>query len=123
MSTRGFVDIGDNVIIGRTIITGNAPTQVLFRAIGPSLVNFGVPNALGDPTLEIHDGNGQLIAMNNNWRDDQEDQIIATGLAPSNGLESAIVGNFTTGNYTAIVRDRDNRTGIALVEVYNLEQQ
>ena len=121
ISTRGFVDTGDNVIIGGTIITGNAPTQVLFRAIGPSLVNFGVPNALGDPTLEIHDGNGQLIAMNNNWRDDQEDQIIATGIPPSNDLESAIVGNFTAGNYTAIVRGRDNTTGIAVVEVYNLD--
>ena len=106
--------------IGGTIITGNAPTQVLFRAIGPSLADFGVPNALRDPILELYDGNGQLIVVNDNWRDTQEDEIIATGIPPSNDLESAIVGNFTAGNYTAIVRGRDNTTGIAVIEVYNL---
>jgi hypothetical protein len=120
ISTRGFVDTGDNVLIGGTIITGNAATQVLFRAIGPSLANFGVPNRLRDPTLELYDGNGQLIAVNDNWRDTQEDEIIATGIPPSNDLESAIVGNFAAGNYTAIVRGRDSMTGIAVVEVYNL---
>ena len=120
ISTRGFVETGDNVLIGGTIITGNAPTRVLFRAIGPSLTDFGVPNALGDPTLELYDGNGQLIAGNDNWRDTQEAEIIATGIPPSNDLESAIVGNFTAGNYTAIVRGTDNTTGIAVVEVYNL---
>jgi hypothetical protein len=93
---------------------------VLFRAIGPSLTDVGVPNALGDPTLELYDGNGQLVAGNDNWRDTQEAEIIATGLPPSNDLESAIVGHFAAGNYTAIVRGTDNRTGIALVEVYNL---
>jgi hypothetical protein len=121
ISTRGFVDTSDNVMIGGTIITGNAPTQVLFRAIGPSLVNFGVPNALPDPTLELYDGNGQLIAVNDNWRDTQEDEIIATGIPPSNDLESAIVGNLTAGNYTAVVRGTDNRIGVAVVEVYNLD--
>ena len=120
ISTRGFVDTGDNVMIGGTIITGNAPTQVLFRAIGPSLANFGVPNPLRDPTLELYDGNGQLIAVNDNWRDTQEDEIIATGIPPSNDLESAIVRNFAPGNYTAIVRGINNTTGIAVIEVYNL---
>jgi hypothetical protein len=121
ISTRGLVDTGDNVLIGGTIITGNAPTRVIFRAIGPSLGNLGVPNALEDPTLELYDGNGQLIAMNYDWRDTQEAEIIATGIPPSNDLESAIVGNFTAGNYTAIVHGTDNTTGIALVEVYNLD--
>ena len=121
ISTRGFVETGDNVLIGGTIITGNSPTRILFRAIGPSLTDFGVPNALGDPTLELYDGNGQLVAVNDNWRDTQEAEIIATGIPPSNDLESAIVGSFTAGNYTAIVRGTDNTTGIAVVEVYNLD--
>ena len=120
ISTRGFVDTGDNVMIGGTIITGNAPTRVLFRAIGPSLTNFGVPHALENPTLELYDGNGQLIAINNDWRDTQEAEIIATGIPPTNDLESAIVQNFTAGNYTAIVRGAGDTTGIAVVEIYNL---
>ena len=120
ISTRGFVETGDNVMIGGTIITGNAPTRVLFRAIGPSLTNFGVPHALANPTLELYDGNGQLIAINNDWRDTQEAEIIATGIPPTNDLESAIVRNFTPGNYTAIVRGASDTTGIAVVEIYNL---
>jgi hypothetical protein len=66
VSTRGFVDIGDNVMIGGAIIVGSAPARVLLRAIGPSLTNFGVGNALQDPTLELHDGNGALMASNDN---------------------------------------------------------
>jgi hypothetical protein len=120
ISTRGFVETGDNVMIGGTIITGSAPTRVLLRAIGPSLTNFGVPNALQDPTLELHDGNGALMASNDNWRSDQEAEIIATGIAPSNDLESAIVRNLMPGNYTAIVRGMNNTTGVALVEAYGL---
>jgi hypothetical protein len=121
ISTRGFVETGDSVLIGGTIITGNAPTRILFRAIGPSLTDLGVPNALGDPTLDLYDGNGQLVATNYDWRDTQEAEIIATGIPPSNDLESAIVGSFTAGNYTAIVRGTDTTTGIAVVEVYNLD--
>ena len=120
VSTRGFVETGDNVMIGGTIIIGGLPARVLFRAIGPSLTNFGVPNALGDPVLELYDGNGGLIAINYNWRDDQEAEIIATGIPPSNNLESAIVRNLAPGNYTAIVRGLSNTTGVALIEVYNL---
>ena len=87
------------------------------RAIGPSLP---VPGALADPTLELHDVNGALIASNDNWRTDQEAEIIATGIPPSNDLESAIVRNLTPGNYTAIVRGVNNTTGVALVEAYGL---
>ena len=115
ISTRGFVETGDGVMVGGAIIVGSAPTRVLLRAIGPSLTNFGVPNALPDPTLELHDGNGALMASNDNWRSDQEAEIIATGIPPSNDLESAIVRNLAPGNYTAIVRGVNNTTGVALV--------
>ena len=75
---------------------------------------------MGDPILELHDGNGGLIATNDNWRDDQEAEIIATGLPPSNNLESAIVRDLLPGNYTAIVRGLNNTTGVALIEAYEL---
>ena len=120
VSTRGFVANGDDVMIGGAILRGTAAARVLLRAIGPSLANFGVPNPLGDPVLELHDGNGGLIATNSNWRDDQEAEIIGTGLAPSNDLESAIVRDLAPGNYTAIVRGSNNTTGVALVEAYEL---
>jgi len=120
VSTRGFVETGDNVMIGGTIIVGIPRARVLLRAIGPSLTNFGVSNALGDPSLELYDSNGSLIAANHDWRDDQEAEIIATGIAPSNNLESAIVRDLFPGNYTAIVRGANNATGVALVEAYEL---
>jgi len=117
ISTRGFVQTGDNVLIGGLIVLGQNPLRVIVRAIGPSLPG---PGALANPTLELHDGNGALIASNDNWRSDQEAEIIATGVPPSNDLESAIVRNLTPGNYTAIVRGVNGTTGIALVEVYAL---
>ena len=122
ISTRGFVNTGDNVMIGGTIIIGNSPPRVLVRAIGPSLTNFGITNALPDPTLELRDGNGTLMASNDNWRSDQEAEIIATGIPPSNDLESAILATLPANNsaYTAIVRGKDNSIGVALVEAYQL---
>jgi hypothetical protein len=107
-------------MIGGAILRGTAMARVLLRAIGPSLTNFGVPNALPDPTLELHDGNGALIAANDNWRTAQEAEITATGLPPSNNLESAIVRDLLPGNYTAIVRGVNNATGVALIEAYEL---
>jgi len=120
VSTRGFVNTGDNVMIGGTIITGGSSAKVLIRAIGPSLSSAGVTNALQDPTLELHDGNGGLIAFNDDWRSDQEADIIATTIAPKNDLESAILRTLMPGAYTAIVRGFDNATGVALVEAYQL---
>ena len=117
ISTRGLVQTGDNVLIGGLIVLGQNPLRVIVRAIGPSLP---LPGALGDPTLELHDGNGALIASNDNWRSDQEAEIIATGIPPSNDLESAIVRNLAPGNYTAIVRGVNSTTGIAVVEAYGL---
>ena len=117
ISTRGFVQTGDNVLIGGFIILGQDPLRVIVRAIGPSLP---VPGALLDPTLELRDPNGALIMANDNWRSDQQAEIIATTIPPTNDMESAIVRNLTPGNYTAIVRGANNTTGVALVEAYAL---
>jgi hypothetical protein len=117
ISTRGFVQTEDNVLIGGLIVLGQDPLRVIVRAIGPSLP---VAGALENPTLELHDGNGALIASNDNWRSDQEAEIIATGIPPSNDLESAIVQNLAPGNYTAIVAGANSTTGVALVEAYGL---
>ena len=120
ISTRAFVQTGDNVMIGGLIVSGPDSENVIVRAIGPSLVNFGIANALQNPFLELHDANGVLITSNDNWKDTQQAQIEATGLAPSDDLESAIVRTLTPGNYTAIVRGVNNTTGVALVEVFGL---
>lgn len=120
ISTRGAVDTGDNVMIGGTIIIGNTPARILIRAIGPSMASLGVPNVLQDPVLELHDGNGGIIALNDNWRDSQEAAITATGIPPTDNRESAILVNLAPGAYTAIVRGSGNSTGVALVEAYQL---
>lgn len=118
------VQTGDNVGIGGFIIMGTAPKHVLLRAIGPSLAQFGVPNVLADPVLELHGSSGFVTVTNNDWRDDpaQETAIVATGLAPTNNLESAIDATLAPGSYTAVVRGRNNNSGVALVEVYDLSQ-
>jgi len=90
------------------------------RAIGPSLTSFGVAGALQDPTLELHDGFGTLIVLNDNWKESQQAEIEATGLQPTNDFESAIVMTLLPAPYTAIVRGKNDTTGVALVEVYNL---
>jgi len=122
LSTRMLVLTGDQVGIGGFIITGNAPKQVLLRGIGPSLSNFGVPNPLADPTMELHGPSGFVTLNNNNWRDTQEAEIQATGLAPTSDLESAILATLPPGNYTAIVKGVNNGTGVGLVEVFDLDQ-
>jgi hypothetical protein len=118
ISTRGLVQTSDNVLIAGMIIFGHTPETVIVRAIGPSL---DLPGKLADPVLELRDGNGMLIRSNDNWRSDQEAEIIATGIPPSNDLESAIVRNLPPGNYTAIVRGVNTTTGVALVEAYDLD--
>ena len=120
ISTRALVQTGNNVMIGGFIITGAGQKRVIVRAIGPSLAQHGITNPLRDPTLELHNGNGAAIAFSDNWKDTQEAQIQATGLAPTNDKESAIVRTLTPGNYTAIVRGRNNTMGVALVEAYGL---
>jgi hypothetical protein len=119
ISTRGFVQTGDDVMIGGLIVVGPDSQTVLVRAIGPSLP---VQNSLVDPELELHDGNGGLIASNQNWRDDQgAGEILATGIPPPKNLEAAILQVLAPGHYTAIVRGGfDDPTGVALIEVYGL---
>jgi sugar lactone lactonase YvrE len=123
ISTRAFVQGGDNTLIGGFIVGGNGLVNgtIVARAIGPSLSAFGVPTPLQDPTLELRDAAGALVAQNDDWRSSQQAQIQALGLAPSNDHESALVTTLAAGNYTAIVRGFDNTTGNALVEVYNLQ--
>jgi hypothetical protein len=120
ISARGFVDTADNVMIGGFIL-GAGSAAVIVRAIGPSLISSGVAGPLQDPTLQLHDANGVLIQSNDNWRSDQEAEIIATNLPPPNDLESAIVLTLTSGAYTSIVRGKDDTSGVGLVEIYNLQ--
>jgi hypothetical protein len=106
--------------IGGFIITGTAPKHVLLRVIGPSLTQVGVPDALANPMLELY-GPGDLVMMSNdNWRDTQEAAIQATGIPPTDNMESAIDATLAPGAYTAIVRGLGNTSGVALIEVYDL---
>jgi Right handed beta helix region len=132
ISTRAFVQTGDNVMIGGFIVQGPQTKRVIIRAIGPELTQFGVPNALSNPTLELHDIMGALIASNDNWQhtiiggiitSDQRAEIRASGHAPEDGRESAIIAELPPGNYTAIVRGVNDTTGVALAEVYDLSPE
>jgi len=131
VSTRALVLLGDEVMIGGFIIQGTQPKRVVLRAIGPELSRYGVPNFLPNPTLELRDSTGAVIASNDDWQhtiiggiimSDQVPDIRASGYAPSNPRESAIIADLPPGNYTGIVRDKNLMVGIALVEVYDLDQ-
>ena len=132
ISTRGLVQTGNNVMIGGFIVQGAGQKTVIVRAIGPELSAppYNIPNALADPTLELHDGTGALIAFNDNWQTTVIGGVITTnqvsaiqnsGHSPSQPSESAIIATLPPGNYTAIVRGVNNTTGVALVEVYDLQ--
>jgi hypothetical protein len=121
ISTRGNVGTGDNVLIGGTIVQGSAPQKIIVRAIGPDLAGAGVPGPLQDPTLELRDAQGNLLAANDDWRSDQEQDIISSGLAPQDNRDSAILTSLFPTSYTAIVRGKSDTTGIALIEIYNLD--
>jgi hypothetical protein len=116
------VQTGDNVGIGGFIITGSAPKHVLLRVIGPSLTGSGVPDALANPVLELHGPGAFATITNDNWRQSQEAEIQATGIPPNNDFEAAIMATLPAGAYTAIVRGSGNTSGVALVEVYDLNQ-
>jgi len=125
VSSRGFIGTGDNILIGGFFAgpQTSAVTGVVFRAIGPSLSAFNVPGPMQDPTLEIRNRDGDLIASNDDWQSSQKTEIEATGLAPSDSRESAILlQNFEPGPYTAIVRGKNNTTGVGLVEIYDVQQ-
>jgi hypothetical protein len=126
ISTRGFVQDADNVLIGGFIIGGaNGAGKVIVRALGPSLADAGVTNVLRDPTLELHNADGTVMKTNDDWATDQPFEIYATGIPPPRSRESAIVITLPAGSYTAIVRGLTEQglrgaSGVGLVEVYNL---
>jgi uncharacterized delta-60 repeat protein len=121
ISTRGVVHTGDDVLIGGFILGGSsAQTNILIRALGPSLGKAGIANALVNPTLELRDGNGLLLQTNDNWKDQQRTAIENTGLAPGDDREAAILVTLSPGTYTAVAAGKDGTGGVGLVEVFNL---
>jgi hypothetical protein len=122
ISTRSLVQTGDSVLIGGFIVLGDNSTSVILRAIGPSLGAAGVTGALQDPTIELHDSSGDLLATNDDWMAGPDQETISSdGLAPTDAKESALLATLPPGAYTAIVRGVNDTTGVALVEVYNLQ--
>jgi phospholipase/lecithinase/hemolysin len=121
VSTRGFVGTDDNAMIGGFIVGTGSSAVVVVRAIGPSLKNSGLAGALLDPILELHNSDGSLLAFNDDWRTTQAEAIKATLLAPRDDRESAIVASLDPGNYTIVVRGKNDTTGVALVEAYRIE--
>ena len=123
ISTRGFVQLDDNVMIAGLIVMpgdGANLTNILVRALGPTLSDFGVPGALADPTLDLVNSSGTVIRSNDNWKDSQRAEIEATGLAPNHDAEAALMETVAPGAYTAIVRGHARTTGVGLVEVYHI---
>jgi len=120
IGTRGEVLAGDDVLISGTILTGTSPVEILIRVLGPSLAAAGISHALPDPLLELHGTNGEIIAINDNWRETQEAEIIATGLPPDNDLESALIATLPPGAYTTVVRGVNDTAGIGFVQYYSL---
>jgi hypothetical protein len=123
LSVRAQVGTDDNVLIDGLILQGSAPKRAVFRALGPSIKVNGttIPGALQDPTLEVRDGNGGLLQSNDNWKDAPNmTEIQASGLAPSDDHESAVLLTLSAGNYTAVVRGVNRTIGIGLAESYKL---
>ena len=121
ISTRGFVGVENHAVIGGFILRGSVAKRVLLRGIGPSLTGAGLSDVLSDPLLELRDQDGALIYSNNDWVDTQQTEIEATGLAPKDNHESAIVSDLLApGTYTVVLRGIENGTGIGLIEVYDL---
>jgi hypothetical protein len=121
ISTRGRVGTINEPMIGGLITQGGTAKRVIIRALGPSLVS-SITGALEDPVLELRDGSGNLLAVNDDWgTSSQVDEILSSTIPPVNPLESAIVATLGAGNYTAIVRGVDGKSGVALVEVFDLD--
>ncbi|HEY2103383.1 MAG TPA: DVUA0089 family protein [Chthoniobacterales bacterium] len=120
ISTRGLVQTADSVMIGGFVVA-NQSAKVIVRAIGPSLAQFNIPGVLHDPILFLYNDHGDLIFTNDNWQDTQKSDIEATPYAPTDPAESAILITLAQGSYTAIVRGVNGTTGVALVEVYELD--
>jgi sugar lactone lactonase YvrE len=121
ISTRAFVHVGESVMIGGFVVNGgNGAGKVLIRALGPSLRQFGVHDAMDDPTLSLFNAEGTELLSNDDWADTQATEISGTGIAPPHGLESAIITTLPTGSYTAILEGYQGDNGVALIEVYNV---
>jgi hypothetical protein len=126
LSTRGFVSTADNIVIAGFLIgdRGVGKDRIVVRGIGPSLAPGSFPPSavLANPTLELRDSNGALLVANNDWQENPEQaaEITEVGLAPSNSLESALIGPLSPGLYTALLAGQNNGTGIGVVEVYDL---
>src|SRR2546423_3349889 len=124
ISTRGQVGTDQNVLIGGLSINGSTSKKLIVRALGPCMASppFSLSGTLSNPTLELHDSSGNLLASNDDWGSDtQAAAISASGHQPPNAKESAIIATLASGNYTAIVRGVNNSTGIALVDAYDLD--
>ena len=122
ISSRGFVETGENVLIGGFIVGGGGGgAGVVVRALGPSLGSQGVAGALQNPTLQLVDANGSEVRANDNWKDSQQAELEALQIGPTDDLESALLASVPAGNYTAIVRGSGETTGVGLVEVYNIQ--
>ena len=121
ISTRMRVGTGDDVLIGGFIISGTQSKKIILRALGPSLAASGIAGALSNPTMELHNSSGGLIASNDDWQQSsQAAQIASSGIPPTNPMESAIIATLAPGSYTAIVRGVNNMTGIAMIEGYEI---
>jgi hypothetical protein len=122
VATRLRVEPGDHALIAGLILSGSEQKKIIVRGIGPSLGSSGVPGPLADPTLELYDAAGQLLATNDDWRSSQESEIQSSGVAPTNNLESAIIATIAPGNYTAVLRGKGSGSGVGLVDAYDLAQ-
>jgi glucose/arabinose dehydrogenase len=122
ISGRARVETGQGVVISGFIVTGTTPKRVGVRALGPSLANFGVLGRLADPIIHLNRGDGSLVMVNDNWKNAQQAEITAAGLAPSDDREAALIATLPAGNYTAIVSGKNGGTGVTLAEVYDLDQ-
>ena len=121
LSTRGYVRTEDDVLIGGFIVGGSESLTVVVRALGPSLTQAGVADALSDPVLDLRDADGLPLASNDNWADTQQEAIEESGLAPGDSREAAIEQTLIPGSYTAIVSGKDGGIGVGLVEIYRIE--
>ena len=121
ISTRAIVQTGDNIPIAGFIITGTKAKKVVVRGIGPSLATAGVQGALQDPTLDLFDAAGHLVASNDNWKDSQQAALAYSLLSPPDDREAAILATLSPGAYTVVLRGKDQSTGVSLVEVYDID--
>jgi len=121
LSTRGFVGTGADVLIGGFFVGGSTSANIVVRALGPSLAQAGISGTLPDPTLDLHDANGALVASNDNWADTQEAEIQASGLAPTDPREAAIEQTLSPGSYTATVAGKNGGSGVGLIEIYKIQ--